>query len=137
MGGTRRQSLNLVSDVRPDDSSIIACSLAVRGGKPPQCFYRWDVVIGPTDRRRISGQGITDAILCTGHTSEHAGQALLVAAEADEHRPMRSHRPERGVAAEDVLLYPLLFDRRARDVRRFTADLPIYPCTPILGPPHH
>src|SRR5579859_7737619 len=80
------------------------------GGKPPQCLYRWDEVIGPTDHRRISGQSVTDAILCSRHTSEHAGQALLVAAEADEHRPMRSHRPERGVAAEDVLLYPLLFD---------------------------
>src|SRR5260221_1648963 len=123
MGGTRRQSLNLVSDIRPDDLSIIACSLAVRGGKPPQCLYRWDEVIGPTDRRRISGQGVTDAILCSGHTSEHARQAMLVAAESDEHRPMRSRPSERGVAAEDMLFYPIHFDHRSRDMGLCTAYL--------------
>src|SRR5229473_6746104 len=134
MGGTRRQSLNLVSDIRPDDLSIIACSLAVRGGKPTQCLYRWDEVIGPTDRRRIPGQGVTDAILCSRHTSEHAGQALLVAAEADEHRPMLGGRPERGIAAEDMLFYPLLFDRRARDMRLCTAYLLSQLGTGIFGP---
>src|SRR5436309_3325298 len=36
MGGTRRQLLNFVSDVRPVDFSVIVCSLVVRGGKPPQ-----------------------------------------------------------------------------------------------------
>src|SRR5207244_13327864 len=116
MGGTRRQSLNLVSDVRPDDFSVIACSLVVRGGKPPQRLYRWDEVIGPADSRRIPGQGITYAVLGPRHTSEHARQALLVAAEADKHRPMLGGRPERGIAAEDMLFYPILFDHRARDM---------------------
>ena len=87
------------------------------GGKPAQCLYRWDEVIGTTDSRRIFGQGITYAILGSRHPSEHAGQALLVAAEADKHRPMLSGRPERGIAAKDVLFYTILFDHRARDVR--------------------
>src|SRR5437667_3308114 len=116
MGGTRRRCLNLVSDVRPVDLSVIACSLVVRGGKPPQRLYRGDEVIGTTDSRCIPGQGVTYAILGSRHTSEHAGQALLVAAEADKHRPMLSGRPERGVAAEDMLFYPIHFDHGARDV---------------------
>src|SRR5881227_791744 len=91
------------------------------GGKPAQCLYRWDEVIGPADCRRIPGQGITYAILGSRHTSEHAGQALLVAAEADKHRAMFGGRPERGIAAEDMLLYPILFDHRARDMRLGTA----------------
>src|SRR5436305_13657967 len=123
MGGTRRQSLNLVSDVRPVDFSVIACSLVVRGGKSPQRLYRGDEVIGTTDSRRIPGQGVTYAILGSRHTSEHARQALLVAAEADKHRPMLSGRPERGIAAEDMLLYPILFDHRARDMRLGAAYL--------------
>ena len=52
-----------------------------------------------------------------------AGQALLVAAEADKHRPMLGGRPERGIAAEDMLFYPILFDHRARHMRLRTADL--------------
>ena len=86
---------------------LISGSLVVRGGKPAQCLDRWDEVIGPADSRRISGQGVTDAILCSRHTIEHAGQAMLVATEADKHCPMRSRRPERGIAAEDVLFYPI------------------------------
>src|SRR6266568_1424221 len=86
------------------------------GGKPAQCLYRWDEIIGAADRRRISRQGVTYSVLCSRHTSEHAGQALLVAAEADKHRPMLGGRPERGIAAEDMLLYPILFDHCARDM---------------------
>src|SRR6266516_7111787 len=95
---------------------LLASSLSVSRGKPAQCFNRWDEVISATDRCRISGQGITYAILCSRHTPEHAGQALLVAAEADKHRPMFCSRPERGIAAEDVLFNPILFDHRARDM---------------------
>src|SRR5712692_11981350 len=135
MGGTRRQSLNLVSNVRPDDLSVIACSLVVRGGKPVQRLYRWDEVIGTTDSRRIPGQGVTYAILGSRHTSEHAGQALLVAAEADKHRPMLSGRSERGVAAENMLFYPIHFDHRARDMRLGTAYLLSQLGTRHFGPP--
>src|SRR5437764_8048230 len=123
MGGTRRPSLNFVSDVRPVDFSVIACSLVVRGGKPPQCLYRWDEVIGTADRRRIPGQGVTYAILCPSHTSEHARQALLVAAEADKHCPMFGGRPERCIAAEDMLFYPIHFDHCSRDMRLGAAYL--------------
>src|SRR5713226_9104150 len=79
MGGTRKRSLNFVSEVCPVDFSVIACSLVVRGGQPAQRLRRWNEVIGAADRCRIPGQGITDAILCSGH----AGQAPLVAAEAE------------------------------------------------------
>src|SRR5437870_4737735 len=95
---------------------LLASSLSVSRGKPAQCFNRWDEVISATDRCRISGQGITYAILCSRHTLEHADQALLVAAEADKHRPMFCSRPERGIAAKDVLFYTILFDHRARDM---------------------
>src|SRR2546421_13012918 len=91
-------------------------SLVIRGGKPAQRLYRGDEVIGAADCRRIPGQGITDAVFCSGHTSEHAGQTMLVAAEADKHRPMLGGRPERGIAAEDVLYYPALFALGARHV---------------------
>src|SRR6266571_5575449 len=56
-------------------SRLLASSLSVSRGKPAQCFNRWDEVISTTDRCRISGQGITYAILCSRHTPEHAGQA--------------------------------------------------------------
>src|SRR6266516_416746 len=100
---------------------LLASSLSVSRGKPAQCFNRWDEVISATDRCCISGQGITDAILCSCHTLEHACQALLVAAEADKHRPMLSGRPERGIAAEDMLFYPIHFDHCARDMGLGTA----------------
>ena len=93
------------------------------GGKPSQCLDRWDEVIGTTDRRRISGQGVTYAVLCSRHTSEHAGQAMLVAAEADKHRPVLSGRPERGIAAEDMLFYHHSLRYRARDMALGTAYL--------------
>src|SRR5215467_15316209 len=104
-------------------------------GKPPQRLYRWDEVIGPADSRRVPGQGITYAVLCSRHTSQHAGQALLVATEADKHRPMLCGRPERGIAAEDMLLYPMLFDHCSGDVRRRTANLLSQLCTCHFGPP--
>src|SRR6266568_7790035 len=95
---------------------LLASSLSVSRGKPAQRFNRWDEVISTTDRCRISGQGITYAILCSRHTREHAGQALLLAAETNKHRPMFCSRPERGIASKDVLFYTILFDHRARDM---------------------
>src|SRR5258708_11016191 len=91
--------------------------------------------MGTDDSRGVPDKGATDAILGTRHTIEHAGQALLVAAEADKHRPMLSGRPERGIAAEDMLFYPILFDHRAGDMRRCTAYLLSQLCTRHFGPP--
>src|SRR6266567_3815749 len=112
----------------------ISGSLVTRGGKPPQCLYRWDEVIGPADSRCISGQGVTYAILGSRHTIKHPGQAMLVAAEADKHRPIGSRRPERSIAAEDMLFYPMLFDHRARDMRLCTAYLLSKLRTRLFGP---
>src|SRR6266496_2331599 len=104
------------------------------GGKPAQCLDRGDEVIGTADRRRISRQGVTYAVLCSRHPSEHAGQALLVAAEADKHRPMLGGRPEWGIAAEDMLFYPIHFDHRSRDMRLCTTYLLIQLGTRLFGP---
>ena len=92
-------------------------------GKSAQRLDRWDEVVGSTDRCRVPGEGITDAILGSGHAREHAGQALLVTAETDEHRPMLGGRSERRIAAEDVLFDPILFDRCARDMGLWAASL--------------
>ena len=89
-------------------------SLVVCGGKLLECLDRWDEVISTTDERGIPGQSITDAILSSRHPSEHAGQAMLITTEANTHRSMRASLSEQGIAAEDVLFSPMLFDHGAR-----------------------
>src|SRR5258708_4639110 len=89
------------------NSSPALVLFVVCGGKPAQRLDRWDEGIGPSDCRRLSGPGVTDAVLRSRHPIAHAGQATLVAAEANEHRPMLSRCPERGIAAEDVLFDPV------------------------------
>src|SRR5262249_31215053 len=66
--------------------------------------------------------------------SEHTGQTLPVATEADKHRPMRRRRPEWGIAAENMLFDPIHFDHRSRDMRRWTTYLLIQLGTRLFGP---
>src|SRR5258708_3250684 len=118
----QRRCIGLKQPGRRADKSAVAAihralqNLVALGGKRSPCLYRWDEVIGPAAGRCILGKGVRYAILGSRHTIEHAGQAMLVAAEADKHRPMGSRRPERSIAAEDMLFYPMLFDHRARDM---------------------
>ena len=90
-----------------------AGSFVFGSGKAAQGLDRGDEVIGAADCRRIFCQGITNAVLGSRHASQHAGQAPLVGASADEHCPMLGGHPEGGIAAEDVLLDPVLLDCRA------------------------
>ena len=54
-----------------------------------------------------------DATRQAGHALEHPSESRLLAAEADEHRPVFRHGPIRHVPAKDL---PELILIRARDV---------------------
>lgn len=103
-------------------------------GKGVQRLHRRHEVIGPADGCRIEGEGVADAILCPGHACEHTGEAVLVAAEADEHRAMLGSVAKGGIAAEDMLFHPMLFDRRARDMGLRAACLLSEFGTRLFGP---
>jgi hypothetical protein len=99
---------------------------------PPQRIGRGDEVVRAGHRPRERGEGIRRPGRETRHVLEHRGQAPLIRAEPDEHRPVVGDGPERHVASED-LPEPVLV--RARDVRVLGLVLELGAV--VLRTPHH
>jgi hypothetical protein len=103
-----------------------AVSLQPRGslsisfaGEAPERLQRGDEVVRSGQRCRILRERVAQTVVGAGHPPEHQVQALLVRAEAHEHRTEHRCVPPRRVPAKDLAFVAVYVDGGARDVRIF------------------
>src|SRR5207248_8676901 len=71
-------------------------------GDSTKRFDRRDEVVRAREWPRVPRQRVRSAAARPGHALQHAGQALLLCAEAHEHRPVVGDGAVGHVAAEDL-----------------------------------